>query len=65
MPDIEIVIKISEKEYNEIKENKYGVFSGHVFEMIRKGRPLAEYYPVPLVCHMLEKMSDKQESEEC
>ena len=59
MDDIEIVIKISEKEYNAIKENKYGVFSGHVFEMIRNGRPLSEYYPAPLVCHLLEKESEE------
>jgi len=45
MDDIEIVIKISEKEYNEIKENKYGVFSGHIFETIRNGRPLSDYPP--------------------
>lgn len=42
MDDIEIVIKISEKEYDAIKENKYGVFSGHIFEAIRNGRPLSE-----------------------
>lgn len=47
MDDIEIAIKISEKEYNAIKEDKYGVFSGHIFEMIRNGRPLSEYYSVP------------------
>lgn len=43
MDNIEIVIKISEKEYDVIKENKYGVFSGHIFETIRNGRPLSEY----------------------
>lgn len=42
MDDIEIVIKISEKEYNSIKEDKYGVFSGHIFEAIRNGRPLSK-----------------------
>lgn len=42
MDDIEIVIKISEKEYDAIKENKYGVFSGHIFETIRNGRPLSK-----------------------
>ena len=54
MDDIEIVIKISEKEYNTIKENKYGVFSGHIFETIRNGRllskgrwiPVSEGFPV-------------------
>ena len=48
MDDIEIVIKISEKEYNEIKENKYGVFSGHIFETIRNGRPLSEPKWIPV-----------------
>lgn len=48
MDDIEIVIKISEKEYNEIKENKYGVFSGHIFETIRNGKPLSEPKWIPV-----------------
>lgn len=49
MDDIEIVIKISEKEYNAIKEDKYGVFSGHIFEAIKNGRPLSEerWLPIP------------------
>lgn len=42
MDDIEIVIKISEKEYDTIKEDKYGAFSGHIFETIRNGRPLSK-----------------------
>lgn len=46
MDDIEIVIKISEKEYNAIKENVSGIFGGHIYQAIRNGRPLSEYYPV-------------------
>jgi len=42
MEDIEIVIKISEEEYNQIKENKFGVFGGHIFQAIRNGRPLSK-----------------------
>lgn len=36
----ELVIKISEEEYNRIKENKYGLFNGRFFQMIRNGTPL-------------------------
>lgn len=43
MDDIEIVIKISEKEYDAIKENRYGVFSGRIFQAIRDGRKLLDY----------------------
>lgn len=37
MPDVEIVIKMPEKEYNKIKENDYGFFNGRFFQMIRLG----------------------------
>lgn len=37
MPDVEIVIKMSEEEYNKIKENDYGFFNGRFFQMIRLG----------------------------
>lgn len=43
MDDVEIVIKISEKEYDAIKENKYGVFSGRIFQAIRDGRKLLDH----------------------
>ena len=58
MDDIEIVIKISEKEYNEIKENKYGVFSGHIFETIRNGRPLSEPKWIPVTEGLPEEECD-------
>ncbi len=42
MNDIEIIIKISEKEYNAIKEDNSGLFGGHIYQAIRNGRPLSE-----------------------
>jgi hypothetical protein len=45
---MKLVIEIDEKEYNEIKENKYGVFSGHIFETIRNGKPLSEPKWIPV-----------------
>jgi hypothetical protein len=45
---MKLVIEIDEKEYNEIKENKYGVFSGHIFETIRNGKPLSESKWIPV-----------------
>ena len=35
MPDVEIVIKMPEEEYNKIKENDFGLFGGRFFQMIR------------------------------
>lgn len=46
MDDIEIVIKISEKEYNGIKKDNSGMFGGHIYQAIKNGRPLSEYCPV-------------------
>lgn len=35
MPDVEIVLKMPEERYNGIKENKYNLFNGCIFQMIR------------------------------
>lgn len=43
--DIEIVIKISEKEYNGIKEDNSGMFGGHIYQAIKDGRKLSDYPP--------------------
>lgn len=40
MPDIEIVIKMSEEEYNKIKENDMGFYNGRFFQMVRNGTVL-------------------------
>ena len=37
---MQIVIDISEKEYNAIKENDMGFYNGRFFRMIRNGTPL-------------------------
>ena len=37
---MQIVIDISEEEYNAIKENDMGFYNGHFFRMIRNGTPL-------------------------
>lgn len=37
MPDVEIVIKMPEERYNQIKENKYDLFGGYIFTTIRNG----------------------------
>lgn len=41
--NIEIVIKISEKEYNGIKEDNSGMFGGHIYQAIKNGRKLLDY----------------------
>lgn len=41
--NIEIVIKISEKEYNGIKEDNSGMFGGHIYQAIKDGRKLSDY----------------------
>ena len=43
MDDIEIVIKISEKEYNGIKKDNSGMFGGHIYQAIKNGRKLLDY----------------------
>lgn len=43
--NIEIVIKISEKEYNGIKEDNSGMFGGHIYQAIKDGRKLSDYPP--------------------
>ena len=40
MPDIEIVIKMSEEEYSRIKENDMGFYNGRFFQMVRNGTVL-------------------------
>ncbi len=40
MPDIEIVIKMSEEEYGKIKENDMGFYNGRFFQMVRNGTVL-------------------------
>ena len=37
---MQIVIDISEEEYNRIKENDCGLYNGRFFQMIRNGIPL-------------------------
>lgn len=37
---MQIVIDMSEEEYNRIKENDCGLFNGRFFQMIRDGIPL-------------------------
>ena len=37
---MELAIKISEEEYDKIKENDCGLFSGHIYQMIRNGKPI-------------------------
>lgn len=37
---MQIVIDMSEEEYNRIKENDCGLFNGRFFQMIRNGIPL-------------------------
>ena len=37
---MQIVIDISEEEYNRIKENDCGLYNGRFFKMIRNGIPL-------------------------
>lgn len=37
---MQIVIDMSEEEYNRIKENDCGLFNGRFFQMIRNGTPL-------------------------
>lgn len=39
---MEIVINISEEEYNKIKENDMGFYNGRFFQMVRNGIPLPE-----------------------
>ena len=39
---MQIVIDISEEEYNRIKENDCGLYNGRFFQMIRNGTPLPE-----------------------
>ena len=34
---MKLVIRISEEEYDKIKENDCGLFSGHIYQMIRNG----------------------------
>lgn len=37
---MQIVIDISEEEYNKIKENDMGFYNGRFFQMVRNGTPL-------------------------
>ena len=39
---MQIVIDISEEEYNRIKENDCGLYNGRFFQMIRNGISLPE-----------------------
>ena len=41
---MQIVIDLSDDLYNTIKENKYDVYKGRIYDAIRQGTPLTEHY---------------------